>query len=99
MALIRTKRTPNNPGGRGGCLLHSPYTNAVWYVTVEQGMIIIRDYAGNAHAEDGPIALVAPHVSACFANPGEVCVNIAGFIGDDPQTRTGMDTYLLPLAE
>lgn len=95
--LIRSRRTENNVGGRGGCELHSPYTNGVYYVTIENGRVVVRGWGPGILAQDGPVTLAGPHVSACFANPGEVVVTVVGF---DPGTNnSGIDTYLFPLKE
>lgn len=99
MALIRTKRTDNNAGGRDGCQVMSPRSGAIFYVTVEHGVLLVRDYAGNERARDpDPVTLVpSGTISADFASPGQVCVTVSGFPSDTNQS--GIDTYLLPLAE
>jgi hypothetical protein len=97
MALIRSKRTDNNTSGRGGCELWSPYSNGIYYLTVEHGEIVVRGWGDEVLAKDGPVRLAGPHVSACFANPGHIAVTIVGF---DPGTNnSGIDTYLFPLEE
>lgn len=96
--LIRSDTTDGNTAGRGGCVLHSPFTNGIYYVTVEHGSIIVRGWDTNVvRAKDGPVIAAGPHVSACFANPGEVLVVIAGF--DAGTNNSRIDTYLFPFAE
>lgn len=99
MALIRTKRTPNNAGGRDGCQVMSPYTGAVYYVSIEHQALILRDYTGNERARDpDPVTLVpSGTVSACFAAHGKVCVTVSGFPADTPDS--GLDTYLFDFEE
>lgn len=97
MALIRSRATPNNQGGRGGCLLMSPHTANVFYVTIEYGRIVVRDYDGNERAQDGPTALAGPHVSACFASPGQVAVTVVGFHANT--SDSAIETYLFDLPE
>lgn len=98
MPLIRTKRVAGNAGGRAGCEVQSPYTAAIFYVSVEHGWLYVRDYGGAERAKDGPVTLIpSGGISACFANNHEVCVTVAGFPPDTDQS--GMDTYLLEMAE
>lgn len=96
--LIRTKRVDGNTGGRAGCQFQSPFTNQIYYASVEHGALYLRHYDGHELAKEGHVALTpSGGVSACFASPGEVCVTVAGF---NPGTdNSGMDTYVLPLSE
>lgn len=95
--LIRSKTIGDNVSGRGGCVLPSPYSGAIHYVSIEHGRLYVRDWAGAVKGQDGPVTLAGPHVSACFANPTQVCVTVAGFHagGND----SGMDTYILDVPE
>lgn len=95
--LIRSKTIANNVGGRGGCLLSSPYSGGIYYVSIEHGRLYVRDWAGAEKAQDGPVTLAGPQVSASFANPTQVCVTVAGF---HPNSNdSGMDTYILDVPE
>lgn len=95
MSLIRDHTIDNNQSGRGGCVLWSPVTNAIFYVTIEHDMIVVRDWAKAEIGRDGPSTLADPKVSACFASPGEVVVCVAGF---DPNTSNSrMRTWLFAI--
>lgn len=97
MTLIRSTRVPDNQGGRGGCQVMSPYTGAIYYVTVEHGRLVLRDYGKAERATDGPVTLADPKVSAAFANSRELCVTVAGFPPDT--SESGLDTYLFEVQE
>ena len=95
--LIRTKRVQNNASGRVGCQFYSRYTGSIYYASVEQGAIVLRDWAGTEKARDGGVTLVPLDLSADFASPGQVAVTVAGF---EPNTNdSGIDTYVLTLNE
>jgi hypothetical protein len=97
MSLIRSKRLAGNQAGRAGTQVQSPYSGAIHYVSIEYGMIVIRHYDGREMAREGPVQLAVTGVTAGFAEPGKVCVTLAGFtagIGD-----SGMDTYVIPVKE
>jgi hypothetical protein len=95
---IRTKRVQNNAGGRAGCQFQSPFTNQIYYASVEHGTLYLRHYDGHELAKEQGVALLpSGGVSACFASPGMVCVTVAGFEAN--ADNSGMDTYVLPLVE
>lgn len=81
MALIRQETIASNQQGRGGCLVQSPYTGAVYYVTLEHGWVVLRDWdkAERARETEAQCAMFDPKVSACFANAHSVIVHVAGF--------------------
>lgn len=96
--IIRSKRVANNPSGRVGCQFQSPFTNQIFYASVEHGTLYLRHYDGRELAKEQGVALLpSGGVSACFASPGMVCVTVAGFVPDTD--GSGMDTYVLPLVE
>jgi len=96
--LIRTKRVQNNASGRVGCQFYSRYTGSIYYASVEQGAIVLRDWAGTERArEQQANPLVPLDLSADFASPGQVAVTVAGF---EPNTNdSGMDTYIIAMPE
>lgn len=96
--LIRDATAEDNQDGRGGCQLHSQYSNGLYYVTIEHNAVIVRGWDRTVvRAKDGPVDLAGPHVSADFINPNQVAVTVVGF---DPGTRNSrMKTFVFPLAE
>jgi len=98
MMLIRSARVENNTAGRAGCQFQSPFTNAIYYCSVEHGAIVLRDWGQVERGREGGVTLIpSGGVSACFASPGQVCVTVSGF--DAGQSNSGMDTYILSLVE
>lgn len=96
--IIRSKRVANNPGGRVGTQFQSPFTNQIFYASIEQGAIVLRDWAGAEKArEQQNNPLIPLDLSADFASPGQVAVTVAGFTADSNDSR--MDTYILDMAE
>lgn len=96
--IIRSKRVANNPSGRVGCQFQSPFTNAIFYASIEQGAIVLRDWAGTEKArEQQNNPLIPLDLSADFASPGQVAVTVAGFTANS--NDSGMDTYILSLTE
>jgi hypothetical protein len=97
MSLIRTHTIEGNQSGRGGCVLWSPTTNAIYYVTIEHGTVVARNYAKEDIGHDGPSTVADPKVTACFAYPGMAVVCVAGF---DPNTSNSrMETWMFPVKE
>lgn len=98
MSRIRTTRVDNNAAGRNGCQFQSPYTNQIYYATIEHGAIVLRDWGQAEKArEEGVTLLPSGTVSACFASTHEVCVTVSGFPADT--NKSGMDTYILMFTE
>lgn len=95
--MIRSRRIPGNAGGRAGCQFQSPFTNQIYYASVEYGALVLRHYDDRELARAAVSLIPSGGVSACFASPGVVCVTVAGFPANSDQS--GMDTYLLPLVE
>lgn len=96
MGLIRSKTTPDNQSGRGGCQVQSPFNWAVYYVTIEHGAIVVRDWGGGEIGRDGPVSLAGPHVSGSFAAPNVLVITIAGFHANT--NDSGIDTYQFPIS-
>lgn len=96
--LIRSKRVQNNATGRAGCQFQSPFTNQIYYASIEQGTLYLRHYDGHELARHEGIGLIpSGGVSACFASPGMVAITVAGFPANSGDS--GMDTYILSLVE
>lgn len=96
--MIRSKPVTDNAGGRSGCQVRSPYSGATYYVTLEHGAVVLRDWGGAELARDPDrVTLVPLCTSAHFANETQLVVTIAGFSANTNNSR--MDTYLLALPE
>lgn len=95
---IRTTRIVNNTGGRCGCQFQSPFTNQVYYASLEHGQIVLRDYGQIERGREQTYVTLTPlTLSACFATRERVCVTLAGFpAGTD---NSGVDTYLIDMTE
>jgi hypothetical protein len=79
--LIREETIGDNQAGRGGCLLPSPYTGAIYYVTVEHGWVVVKDWgkAEKARERQDRCVMADPKVSACFAHQHAIIVHVQGF--------------------
>lgn len=95
---IRFKVVDPNTQGRVGCQFQSPFTNQIYYATVEGGILFLRHYDGHELGKESEaLGYQAGQLSACFASPGMVAVTVAGFT---PGTNNSiMGTYVIPLAE
>jgi len=94
---IRRDSIPNNQRGRGGCLLMSPYTAAIYYVTIEDGWVVVRDWgkAELARERQDRVDISGPQVSACFAHQHAIIVHVVGFHADT--NDSGSQTFELDL--
>lgn len=97
MSLIRNHTIDGNQAGRGGCVLWSPTTNAIYYVTIEHGTVFVRNWGKEEIGRDGPSTVFDPKVSACFAYPGMAVVCVAGF--DVNTSNSRMETFMFPVKE
>lgn len=96
--LIRSKSVTDNAAGRSGCGVRSPYSGATYYITLEHGAVVLRDWGGAELARDtDAVTLVPLCTSAHFANETQLVVSICGFSANTNNSR--IDTFLLPLPE
>jgi biotin carboxyl carrier protein len=97
MPRIRFKTIEDNQQGRAGTQVLSPYTGQVHYVTLEHGALHIRHYDGHDLGQAEAVEIAVIQITAHFANPGQVCVTLAGFT---PDTRDSvLDTRLIDVKE
>jgi hypothetical protein len=94
---IREFEVQNNQQGRVGCQFQSPFTNQIYYVSIEHGAVVLRDWGKVERGREGNVGVVPLDLSACFAQPGLVCVTVGGFTAGSENSR--METYTIPLAE
>jgi GH25 family lysozyme M1 (1,4-beta-N-acetylmuramidase) len=97
MPRIRFKTIEDNQQGRAGTQVMSPYTGQVHYATLEHGALHIRHYDGHDLGQAESVEIAVLQITAHFANPGQVCVTLAGFT---PDTRDSvLDTRLIDVKE
>jgi hypothetical protein len=92
--LVREDKVDPNVQGRAGCQFQSPFTNQIYYASVENHMLVIKHYDKHEKGrENDRLDIIPMEVSACFASPDVVCVTVVGFHAGS--NDSAMNTYII----
>lgn len=100
---IRRDTVTDNPSGRVSGQVQHHYAAAIYYITIEHGFIVVRDFFKKEIGKETDKVTITPlEISADFEfsfqpDPGKLIVTVGGFAADTNNSDTETFEFLVTI--